>query len=186
MYRGTCVAWSSKTQTVTATSTCQAETIAQSDMLAISDDVMEVSSMLRTANEREHESSIDKRGPLWCDNRSVVINSKKDFVSDIPKRSRHVALRAVKYQEEGRRTYFTPTDLQLSDGLTKLKEYGSIDNLINLFFPQNAVGKWVAKAESEAMEPRACTVYAVKLSRKIRPNFGVAWYGEIVGGKMSM
>ena len=57
---------------------------------------------------------------IWCDNRSAVITSRKGAnTEEIPKRTRHVALRHCKVLNHSQRIWFCPTDLQLADGLTK-------------------------------------------------------------------
>ena len=83
-------------------------------------------------------------GPLWCDNRGAVVCARKgpDGTDEIPKRTRHVALRFARVLPEARRLWFCPTNDQLADGLTKS---GNSAALQKLLFCNS--GKPVAEAE---------------------------------------
>ena len=73
-----------------------------------------------------------KKGPIWCDNRSAVISGRKGWenTAEIPKRSRHVALRFGAVLQESSRIWFAPTDWQKADGLTKSVNRAALDHLV--------------------------------------------------------
>lgn len=144
LLRGMPVHWKSSTQTVTSTSTCASETVAQSDLIVVSEEVHQIHSMLlRGVDDVTSEPST--KGPLYCDNRSTVLNAKKDDISDVPKKSRHVALRCQKVLEEGIRSIFTPTDMQLADGMTKSPSDGRM--LFNILHPHAVKSAFLEKVK---------------------------------------
>ena len=61
------------------------------------------------------------KGALWRDNRGAVLSGRKGPMGseEIPKKTRHVALRFAKVLPEYQRLWFCPTELQRADGLTK-------------------------------------------------------------------
>jgi hypothetical protein len=61
------------------------------------------------------------KGPLWCDNRGAVLCGRKGpyQTDEIPKRTRHVALRFARVLTAADRLWFCPTTEQKADGLTK-------------------------------------------------------------------
>jgi hypothetical protein len=112
---GTPVAWKSKVQSVFASSTTESEWVAMADGIAIGEGVQVLKEFL-VGSEKPLE-----KGPLWCDNRSAVICGRKGPANtdEIPKRTRHVALRFAKVLTEFERLWFCPTMDQRADGLTK-------------------------------------------------------------------
>ena len=76
------ISWKHQVQKVRAKSTCDSEFIAQSDVLVISEGVHSLLEFLQTGNNK-YESNPDVMGPLLCDNRSAVINIKKDSLYEI-------------------------------------------------------------------------------------------------------
>lgn len=111
---GTPVAWKTKVQTVFAISTTESEWIALSDGIELGVGVQSLAEFL-IGKEKS------PKGPLWCDNRGAVISGRKGIknTEEIPKRTRHVALRFAKVLTEAERLWFCPTDYQKADGLTK-------------------------------------------------------------------
>ena len=79
-------------------------------------------------------SDDNPNAPLLCDNRSAVINIKKDSLYEINARSRHIAVRYSQVRDHASRLVFCPTKLMLADGLTKGISNGKIYRQI--FFPQ--------------------------------------------------
>ncbi len=129
-YKGCLVAWRSSRQTVTAASTYEAEWVALSECLGISEEVNQLDHFLNKAefNEKEFKTEFDS-GSIWCDNKAVVINSKKDQ-SDLNRKSRFIALKMAKVLEHQRRVLFVPTWAQKADALTKLSNSPSVYDLI--------------------------------------------------------
>ena len=119
------VAWRSKVQSVFSSSTTESEWIAMSDSISISESVHAV-----------HEFLLGKpalQGPIWCDNRGAVVSARKgpEGTDEISKRTRHVALRFAKVLPEFQRIWFSPTDQQLADGLTKSCNREALQNLFH-------------------------------------------------------
>jgi hypothetical protein len=109
---GTPVAWSSKVQTVFASSTTESEWIAMSDGIMISESVFQLFKFLVGDDKREE-------GPLFCDNRGATISARVEDITDIAKKTRHVALKFSKVRTARKRIWFCPTTEQKADGLTK-------------------------------------------------------------------
>ena len=109
-YRGTCIMWSSKLQTLTALSTCEAEAVAMHD-------VVKIIEQQGWVDEVDEFSSWSSSVPLlFCDNQSAITVAK----SEIPtKRSRHYALRISHLKEFADSIVYVPTDYNLSDPMTK-------------------------------------------------------------------
>ncbi|CAD7943975.1 unnamed protein product [Amoebophrya sp. A120] len=109
-YRSVPIMWKSSRQTVRAYSTSEAEHIAASDSLVVT----EGASFLEFFNPHPLSDEIDFR--LWCDNTSAisVANAKETR----PK-SRHYALRWWRVKDAAKRLCFCPTHLQRADALTK-------------------------------------------------------------------
>ena len=109
------VAWKSRVQTVFTSSTTASEWVAMSDGLEIGESVQALMEFLMG-------SSPCAVGPLWCDNRGAVLSSRKGFAGEsdeIPKRTRHVALRHARVIPQGYRVWFCSTTKMKADGLTK-------------------------------------------------------------------
>ena len=85
--------------------------------------------------ENEIEEDPMKKGPMWCDNRSAITSVKKKNLADVPKRTRHIALRYVQLRDEASRICFVPTHMQRADALTKAGTNGLMYK--NLFHAQN-------------------------------------------------
>ena len=114
------ILWSSKPQTLVSGSTMEAEWIASSTAIEISEGPrLVLQFLLGKPNEvNEHDGDY---GPIMCDNRSAVIAGRRgvDAVKELPRPSRHVALRHQKVLQHCKRVFFTPTDEMRADGLTK-------------------------------------------------------------------
>jgi hypothetical protein len=122
---GVPVAWRSKVQTVFASSTTESEWIALSEGVEMETSVIGLQEFLMGKSQ--------DAGPLWCDNRGAVVCARKgpDGTDEIPKRTRHVALRFAKVLPQCRRLWFCPTNHQLADGLTKSTNSGSLKKLLH-------------------------------------------------------
>jgi hypothetical protein len=117
------ISWKCRVQTVFAGSTTESEWIALSDAVEVSESVQAL-----------HEFLVGRavqKGPLWCDNRGAVICGRKGVnnTDEIPKKTRHVALRFARVLPESERLFFVPTDLQRADGLTKSGNYKALRNI---------------------------------------------------------
>jgi len=110
---GTPIAWTSKVQSVFASSTFQSEWIALSSGIELEQSVYALQDFFA--------GETTPRGPLWCDARSVVISGRKgvDDLEPLAVKSRHVALRWAKVLPESERLWFTTTDMQRADGVTE-------------------------------------------------------------------
>jgi len=113
---GTPIAWRSKVQSIFTSCTTQSEFVALSDAIQFSNTIYGLQRFLVGKPEMEENS-----GPIWSDNRgAVLIGRKGDKNKDeIPKRSRHVALKYSEVLQHADRLFWVPTDRQRADGLTK-------------------------------------------------------------------
>jgi hypothetical protein len=131
---GTPIAWRSKVQSVFASSTTESEWIALAEGVELESSIVAL-----------HEFLLGKpqpAGPLWCDNRGAVLCGRRgpECTDEIPKRTRHVALRLSKVLHEHKRLWFCPTNDQLADGLTKSINPVALKNIMhcNSEFPAEA------------------------------------------------
>ena len=110
------IAWKTKVQTLHTSSTTESEWVALADGIEFSQSVYGLQRFLVGRNEIE-----DNEGSILCDNRCAVINGRKgpEGLEEIPKKTRHIALRYARVLEHGSRIWFVPTDKQLADGMTK-------------------------------------------------------------------
>ncbi|MAD46585.1 MAG: hypothetical protein CMH98_16415 [Oceanospirillaceae bacterium] len=108
---GTPIAWSSKIQSAFAKSTTESEWIAMADGISLSQSVYQVHQFLM--------GRPTKQAPLFGDNRGAVLSAREKDITDIAKKTRHIALRFQAVREEKNRVWFCPTDLMKADGLTK-------------------------------------------------------------------
>ena len=113
---GTPIAWKSKVQTVFTSCTTQSEWVAMADGL---EHAATIYGLLRFLLGQP-EAAVDD-GPLWSDNRGAVLIGRKgnEQRDEIPKRSRHVALRFARVLDEKHRLFWCPTGSMKADGLTK-------------------------------------------------------------------
>ena len=113
---GVPVAWRSRVQTVFASSTTESEWIAASDALELTESVSSLHNFLCA-----RKPDPTQEPPLFCDNRGAVISGRKGLQGseEIPRRTRHVALRFIRVLEASKRLWFIPTAAQRADGLTK-------------------------------------------------------------------
>ena len=90
---------------------------------------------------------VAKLGPLWCDNRGATLSARQRDVTDIAKKTRHVALKHAKVLTEGERVWFCPTLDQKADGLTKSVN----SHALEMIFTHNPLVKeeWDDAEESE-------------------------------------
>ena len=109
------IAWKSKVQSVFAGSTTEAEWIAMSDGIELANSIHSLTEFFFG------DPNAVKKGPLYCDNRGAVVCGRKghEDTAEIPKKTRHVALRFARVLDEKDRLWFCPTDEQKADGLTK-------------------------------------------------------------------
>jgi hypothetical protein len=110
------IAWKTKVQTVHTSSTTESEWVALADGIEFSQSCYGLQRFLVGRPE-----IADNEGPIWQDNRPVLLNARKGPLGteEIPKKTRHIALRYARVLEHGKRLWFVPTDVQLADGLTK-------------------------------------------------------------------
>jgi hypothetical protein len=141
---GTPVAWKTKVQTIHTSSTCESEWVALADGIEFSQSVYGLQKFLIGKNETDKSS-----GPIWVDNRAAVINARKgpEGIEEIPKKTRHIALRFARVLEHASRIWFVPTDIELADGLTKSVNRGA---LLGIFERNPKVG--VRNPEEDADE----------------------------------
>ena len=113
---GTPIAWKTKVQTIHTSSTTESEWVALADGIEFSRSCYGLQNFLGGKTETEPE-----KGPIWCDNRPAVINARKgpEGIEEIPKKTRHIALRYARVLEHSKRLWYVPTDVELADGLTK-------------------------------------------------------------------
>jgi hypothetical protein len=113
---GTPIAWKTKVQTIHTSSTTESEWVALADGIEFSASTSALHNFLVGRPEMSGAT-----GPIWCDNQAAVRCARKgpEGVEEIPKKTRHVALRFARVLSESKRLWFVPTDLQKSDGLTK-------------------------------------------------------------------
>jgi hypothetical protein len=152
-YRGCPVAWKSSVQTLSPRSTFECEWVAMSDLLLTSSETCALSRFVR--GKSELEANPKSMGPLWCGNRAAVISAKKPLLSDVARKSRHMAIRLCAVRDERARICFCPTDLQRADGLTK----GSLNpEAYEMLFkaPASSKSKW-----DEEPEPMSCLAFAL-------------------------
>jgi len=110
------IAWKTKVQTIHTSSTTESEWVALADGIEFSQSVYGLQRFLVGKPELAPNT-----GPIWQDNRPAVINARKGEagIDEIPKKTRHIALRYARVLEHGSRIWFVPTKMQLADGLTK-------------------------------------------------------------------
>ena len=110
---GTPVAWRSKVQTVFASSTTESEFIALSEGVEMEESIYGLLKFPRGAEPG--------KGPLHCDSRGAVLTGRKGpyGTEQLPRKTRHVALRCARVLPHADRLWFCPTDIQLADGATK-------------------------------------------------------------------
>ena len=110
------IAWKTKVQTVHTSSTAESEWVALADGIEFSQSVYGLQRFLVGKPEIQ-----DNEGAILCDNRTAVVNARKgtDGLEEIPKKTRHIALRYARVLEHAKRIWFVPTDKQLADGMTK-------------------------------------------------------------------
>lgn len=110
------IAWRSKVQTLLTTCTTQSEYVALADAIEFSSTIYGLKQFLLGKPETQ-----DVSGPLWTDNRGAALTARKGILNrdEINKASRHIALRFASVLQHNKRVFWTPTDKQRSDALTK-------------------------------------------------------------------
>ena len=116
---------------------------------------------------------MNERGPLWCDNRSVVLAARKEDYSDMPRKTRHVALRYCHVKEHANRLFFCTTKMQRGDAMTKPPTAEMVKLLFELPEKKN---RWV---EQKAGLVADCTCYAVPFKCIEEINYGTALFVNI-------
>jgi len=115
------IAWKSVRQSVRSYSSAEAEYIAASDTIILteSNDFTDFFRVLPTTMAEPKFGMVGSSPDyiLWVDNTSAI-NTAQD--SDYKPKSRHYALRWHRVRDQGKRIMFVPTTLQKADGLTKL------------------------------------------------------------------
>ena len=113
---GTPIAWRSKVQSILTTFTTQSEWVALSDGIEYSSTIYGLQRFLVGRPE-----VADNKGPIWTDNRGAALIGRKGLEGrdEIPRKSRHVALKYANVLEQNKRLFWVPTQQQLADGLTK-------------------------------------------------------------------
>ena len=122
------VAWKSKVQSVFTSCTTQSEWVAMADAIQFSSTLHGLSSFLYNKTE-----SGQPEGPVWGDNRGAVLNARKGTLNqdELSKVSRHIALRFANVLDESERIWWTPTDRQRADGLTKSSNRAALKNMVS-------------------------------------------------------
>jgi len=151
-------------------STCESEWVAQSELILFSEEAHEIFRVLEGKDEIIIPMS--ERGPIWCVNRSVRISARKEDYADMPRKTRHVALRFCHVKEHAARMFFTPTKMQRSDALTKPPTAEMIRLLFHL---PGKDSQWKEKQGLIA----DCTCYAVDFKCVDEVNFGTTLYVSI-------
>ncbi len=113
---GTPVAWRTKVQTIHTSSTTESEWVAAADGIEFSRCVYGLQNFLTGRKETD-----PCEAPIWIDSRPAVVNARKGLegMEELPKKTRHIALRYARVLEHGSNVWYVPTDLELADGLTK-------------------------------------------------------------------
>ena len=124
---GTPIAWRSKVQSVFSSSTCQSEWIAMCEGIELEDSILGLVDFVLGKQPNGNA------GPIWCDNRSAVMSARKgpNCTDEIPKRTRHVALRFAQVLPHAGRLWFCPTNEQLADGLTKSNNPAALRSIVH-------------------------------------------------------
>jgi hypothetical protein len=104
-YRGVPILWRSNRQSVRSYSTAEAEFIAASDSIIMSQGV----------GFRNFFAVVEEE-KIFLDSKSAIAIAS---ASDVRSKCRHFALRFHRVREEARRLVFAPTNLQKADALTK-------------------------------------------------------------------
>ncbi len=118
---GTPIIWKSAKQGVRAYSTGEAEYIAASDTIIITEHNDWMSFFDDVPDEIVKPSNglaPDTDKILWVDNTSAITVAQSE---DFKPKSRHYALRYLRVKDHARDIVFCPTTLQKADGLTKLE-----------------------------------------------------------------
>jgi hypothetical protein len=125
------IAWRSKVQTLLTTCTTQSEYVAMADAIEFSSTVYGLKNFLLGLNT---EASAPD-GPLWTDNRGAALIARKGVLNrdEIKQASRHIALRFASVLSHADRVFWTPTDLQKGDALTKSSNSKAIWNICPWF-----------------------------------------------------
>ena len=122
---GTPILWKSAKQGVRAYSTGEAEYIAASDTIIITEHNDWISFFEDVPDEivkPNNGLAPDTDKILWVDNTSAITVAQSE---DFKPKSRHYALRYLRVKDHAKDIVFCPTTLQKADGLTKLECSGS-------------------------------------------------------------
>ena len=121
-WRGMPIIWRSQRQSVRSYSTCEAEFIAASDTIVLSEtnDFMSFFKLLpqKIAESNHGVSPSLEDAILWVDNQSAIIAAQS---KDTKPKSRHYALRYHRVRDSASKIVFCPTTLMKADALTKLE-----------------------------------------------------------------
>ncbi|MBQ28094.1 MAG: hypothetical protein CMH81_08185 [Nitrospiraceae bacterium] len=141
---GTPIAWRSKVQSIFTSCTTQSEFVALSDAIQFSNTIYGLQRFLIGKPETDENC-----GPIWSDNRGAVLIGRKGNKNrdEIPKRSRHVALKYSEVLNHSERLFWVPTENQRADGLTKSLNKEALRMIMN-----NPKTKDFAEADEEEEE----------------------------------
>lgn len=107
--------WVSRPQTIFTSSTMESEWVACSSAIELATGPnLLIKFLTGLKNTADHKDE----GPVFCDNRTAVISSRKDS-QELTRSSRHIALRHQRVKDNAKRIFFTPTTIQRADGVTK-------------------------------------------------------------------
>ena len=127
---GVPIAWKSSPQTLVSRSTMEAEWVAQSSSIALTQPVQATLNFLRGVPEAEVVKS-----PLCLDNRSALLGARHSL-GQMTKVTRHGATRHAAVREESDRLLFTSTELQRAEATTKNPTRHMLDSLAMTFLAQ--------------------------------------------------
>ena len=124
------IAWRSKVQTLLTTCTTQSEYVAMADAIEFASTIYGLRNFLLGTKEASEPD-----GPLWTDNRGAALIARKGDLNrdEIKQASRHIALRFASVLSHAERVFWTPTDKQKGDALTKSSNSKAIWNICPWF-----------------------------------------------------
>ena len=132
-------------------------------------------------NQKETDPN---RGPIWCDNRGAVLVSRKgvDGRDEIPKKSRHIAIRFAQVLEEAPRIFWCPTEMMKADGLTKSGNKEALKLILEnkliprKLKPEKEVSAHEENFENENVYFQACVLPDTSI---LRSYFNVLYKGPV-------
>ena len=144
------VHWKSTVQTVHCNSSQSAEWVAASDAIQMAESVSGLQFFLENRPE-----DTDPEGPIWCDNKGAVQIARRgwDNFDEVPRKSRHVALRFAQVMDQHNRLFWTYTTAQKADCLTKSSNEFAIKNCLqNILGFEHKTANYKQKEQKEKDE----------------------------------